>query len=1499
MAYVSVSTNDEPVSLAEPSQQLTESKLSNENVFLQDIGYSKVPTKSENFVISSTAARHPCRPPWIPYTLRVPFLTFMTVVSLSLCAITAVLTGYSKHHDGLGNDDGSSGLLFGWRFTPTIVAVIYARLIAMVFNDFRRTEPFARMARSPTSASNSVFHVPGAWWKMLAEAFSRKKNGGAINWPLANATTVFVIASLIISSMSASFLTTGEITLLQTLPLQRRTLPTNASLKLQASPDVFLGTTGSIIYNLSVDPWTLGEYTVLPFWHEGADAADMLRGIGGNKTESLKTETSVFRTEYNCKTMNATISLNNTRGFSATGHRNPVLPGHDDTILINGTSKMDTTTLLSDSGCRFQIDMAPMMMANRVNSAVWGRALDPLDDIGQGWTAYMDSENTTQAYVYVPGPYTYSFYQYSGPGSPFLRYNGSTACADKDIIHLSTQLVDTSNDVVKTLQGNYSQKAWECQLEITTAEIPVKFSQSQIGSVVTFDREEFERNYVQVGDEVLNGTEARRLLHQSNWLSYLNPAHYKTDHSALLLSAEYQYDFNSMISDDEIPRKAQAAMETFLASLLQSSLAGPNASETRTTSGTSARIVTRVEVFQGTGIALSVLYGICALFLAALAWQCGTTRRSLNLKSNPSTTEGIADLIASGQWNKAAWKPLFIASSDETRRCFQSTTYSTDPKLQEHDQTSSLKSNDTSRELKINTSVHEWKPTTLRITSLIGLAIYLILIAIGISILYDYSTGNRLYQSLFVNQVELGEISGHVARFTPFSIVPTFLAVILGMWWDGIHQKFCQLQPFNAMTQPGGAPWKDGPGMHYSATNWIKSSSRAARNRHWLLFFVIIGNIMCQIFVITASALFARENGYKSTETRLNITTDLRRLPMIASTRNSFSVSSDQFQNNDTSVLSSADLERIVTFNSDYGIYWTKDSTWLYSATNQIVHGADEPAWSKDGWAFTPVELSEVTNNQSMTVMTQAIRARATCSSTSQSYQVSHEDSWLLTYDLTDKNIWNTSANPQGIERGYFIGNYTLYGTPFYEGNGLQFCASGSNALMTGAMWNDYSVGMPGRFPYRFSQWPINFTAAWMQGAAQSGFFLRDNFTLSSRAYDERIYPATYGCADTQTRLNLSMFTEVPKFQSVDCQPVIEIASARVTVGQDGGVSNFELMEDPKPYNDPWKDVFVSYTHNSSDAGQSPNDDYQQNGNVTSSYGIYFLSSLLKAPQIGYVTSDDETNVWTFDSIYPNYTRTGAPFFIREDQSGMDLMSYCMHYLADKNTTALLTNTTLYSELVDKTIGTFFAHFATGDTDAMPRRVYQQPGDRMPDLGKKVVFDEKTKTLKQEDPETYPPAKPDATVDARLDHRVQLLRMNHVATWLSFGILVSLLLITIAISFLHRRFLSPLHRNIESMADVMLLVAGSDHLLTLVKDHGIEALRQDENLLVRLGWFRSETGKLRWGIEVVDSGDADAGIGQGLGVVWEDESGSRTQSKWERVSTGLSNLSLGKRRVMV
>lgn len=360
--------------------------------------------------------------------------------------------------------------------------------------------------------------------------------------------------------------------------------------------------------------------------------------------------------------------------------------------------------------------------------------------------------------------------------------------------------------------------------------------------------------------------------------------------------------------------------------------------------------------------------------------------------------------------------------------------------------------------------------------------------------------------------------------------------------------------------------------------------------------------------------MFARDTGYVPTDTRLNASNTLRRLPFVTEYAGSFVISNSATiytnwtQDDDKSKFPTAELEELFGYNLYPELYWTEDSSWLYSATNEIVQAADEPAWSKDGWSFTPIKLPNTTENETISIVTPAIRARAVCSSTTAGYDISDEDTWLRSYDLTDDKIWNVSANPQEVQKGYYLDTMTAYSTAFFNKRGyMPFCSSASGEDIKGAIWHDWSGDELERFPYRFSQWPINFTATWIEGAAQSNFFTRDNFaqnyTLDKTnneliQYDDRVFPFTWECpGGTSASPNFTMFTEIPNFQSVSCEPVIEVANSRATVSQDGYVESFELLDDPQPFDDPWKDVFVSYTHNSSDFGYSPGSDARADAN--------------------------------------------------------------------------------------------------------------------------------------------------------------------------------------------------------------------------------------------------------------------------------------------------------------
>lgn len=59
-------------------------------------------------------------------------------------------------------------------------------------------------------------------------------------------------------------------------------------------------------------------------------------------------------------------------------------------------------------------------------------------------------------------------------------------------------------------------------------------------------------------------------------------------------------------------------------------------------------------------------------------------------------------------------------------------------------------------------------------------------------------------------------------------------------------------------------------------------------------------------------------------------------------------------------------------------------------------------------------------------------------------------------------------------------------------------------------------------------------------------------------------------------------------------------------------------------------------------------------------------------------------------------------------------------------------------------------------------------------------------------------------------------------------------------------------KNVECIADALVLIAGSERLLTAIRENGIDTIMKEDRLLTRLGWFRGPDGTMRWRIGVVD-----------------------------------------------
>ncbi|KAF2684370.1 hypothetical protein K458DRAFT_431338 [Lentithecium fluviatile CBS 122367] len=193
-------------------------------------------------------------------------------------------------------------------------------------------------------------------------------------------------------------------------------------------------------------------------------------------------------------------------------------------------------------------------------------------------------------------------------------------------------------------------------------------------------------------------------------------------------------------------------------------------------------------------------------------------------------------------------------------------------------------------------------------------------------------------------------------------------------------------------------------------------------------------------------------------------------------------------------------------------------------------------------------------------------------------------------------------------------------------------------------------------------------------------------------------------------------------------------------------------------------------------------------------------------------------------------------FNIRDQDLGlnMDLMTYSMYALADRDLEALLNYTTLLAH-ANRTFQTFFQQFVNNKLSVTDGGwAYQKLDDRILEgLGRPI----------------------DENGNAIAERRTKLLYLNPVATYLSAAIVIWFIATAAAITCLQRRYTSAMLRDVELIADVLVPVAGSDSFLRLVQERGLD-LKKYKEVRTKLGWFKDRDREVRWGVEVVGGPDA-------------------------------------------
>ncbi|KAF1935927.1 hypothetical protein EJ02DRAFT_470824 [Clathrospora elynae] len=252
---------------------------------------------------------------------------------------------------------------------------------------------------------------------------------------------------------------------------------------------------------------------------------------------------------------------------------------------------------------------------------------------------------------------------------------------------------------------------------------------------------------------------------------------------------------------------------------------------------------------------------------------------------------------------------------------------------------------------------------------------------------------------------------------------------------------------------------------------------------------------------------------------------------------------------------------------------------WLYTELNEITLQSAPPAWTRDGWVFTPMDLQELSLRNSSTIdssanvsfSTTALRGRLECNP----LQLPNS-TWTNAIERVHRDrIHNITGRllPTLFDD---IGPYALNNIPVFSAlRQMAFCANkteGQQSVV--AYWSSNNTYIDSRQPYpeesNTSAWIRSFTIKWIAGSSAKTVEVsgqQDLSTSSSVLMADESRPGG--------NVTLLYWEEQPDIQIMSCEPIIEFAQAEVTVARTSGqVLDSSITDTPKPATEAWEHAY-------------------------------------------------------------------------------------------------------------------------------------------------------------------------------------------------------------------------------------------------------------------------------------------------------------------------------------
>lgn len=725
-------------------------------------------------------------PSWVPYSFSHVYLAILSLFCLGLCLTTFLLWWTSSTSYGLGSDDGSSALLFGWRYSPTMIAVVYVQMTAILFDDVKRTEIYARLARPEgAEAMSSILKTPGAWWNALHDGFSKKKHGRR-SWVLVCAALLNIIGFMAISSLSAAYLFSDDVVVSKSTDFFTLTPITTSTLPIDADRSTHFRTIANLLQNVSTSPWITDDYTILPFWPAILENAP-ITSLPSTSSQKWKADTLMFKTELECTTMSVKAQTNETVQYTKHFAEVPSI-----SIIWS-----------SSGGCEYGLSVDKVFF--EMGGGSWS-------DVSTFYYAVMEME--------------------SDAGTVFST-NHTKECDGKEIIIVT--------DSWKSVDAKY--EAQLCETNYYMANVTTSIALTGDDPDITFNETEFEQKKILLPDILLNTTEFRGMMLDSDWPTYMISILWSQTAMlggpTILLGALYDYNMTALVNDPNWIYSASKAKQRYFGEVLQAALSHQSASQKSAMQGVVRGVESRVVVQPGAAIALGVLFAISFFLVIFVWWSTQLSRRPLNLTEDPAATTGAARLITNIARVRSDFQVFKQPSQKDMEETLKGEWFSTD--------SFGLCRNDPDNRIKHNTTqIQNGTPALLRLPALLGLVALLGGVIAGVVVLYHFAESVGLYEKAFVYQVQVSFFSNGIASVAPFSIIPTLIATGIGLWWGAIDENFRRLTPYLQMSREN-PQLSRGAGLSYQSSFWLWACTKAALNRHWLLSLLTFGSSLSPI----------------------------------------------------------------------------------------------------------------------------------------------------------------------------------------------------------------------------------------------------------------------------------------------------------------------------------------------------------------------------------------------------------------------------------------------------------------------------------------------------------------------------------------------------------------------------------------------------------------------------------------------------------------------------